>query len=209
MRNAALLWLAGLWHLGMRILNNQVEKKVICWKSCLWKMLGLCRYECMGVVLCGALQVVHTKNTAICHSGLKILEKQAWKQAKTAGLLAFVMVFFNSVKAIKGLHNNRLLAQLGNSKNKLKRNKHSWLSGEMLLTHFKATQPCWSSTKGAWDEGIWCSSGCSAVSAIVLLKIKRWLLSYWVLPHGCTIHMDQQLVHHVCKWGRLIESLRM
>jgi len=74
--------------------------------------------------------------------GLKILEKQASKQAKAVSLLAFVMVFFTSVKAIKGLHNNPSPAALGNSKNKLKRNKHSWLSGEMLLPHFKATQPC-------------------------------------------------------------------
>lgn len=47
-------------------------------------------------------------------------------------MLAFVMVFFTSVKAIKGLHNNPSLAALGNSKNKLKRDKHSRPSGEML-----------------------------------------------------------------------------
>lgn len=47
-----------------------------------------------------------TKNTAICHLGQKILEKQMSKQAKAASLLVFVMVFFSSIKTIKGFYNN-------------------------------------------------------------------------------------------------------
>lgn len=88
-------------------------------------------WELCSAVLCKK-STLNTKNIAICHLGLKILEKQASKQAKAVSLLAFVMVFFTSVKAIKGLHNNPSLAALGNSKNKLKRDKHSRPSGEML-----------------------------------------------------------------------------
>lgn len=73
--------------------------------------------DSFSAVLCKR-SVLTTKNTATCHSGLKILEKQVSKQAKAVSLLAFATVS-SSVQAIKGFYNNRSLAALGNSKNKL------------------------------------------------------------------------------------------
>lgn len=141
MRNMALLC---LWASDTLILWSSVIKKpAICCKSWPEKLFDLWRSECMRLAL--QVVLVTTKNTAICHSGLKILEKQASKQAKPRSLLAFVMVF-SSVQAIKGFYNNRSLAALGNSKIMLNWDKCSWFSGEMLVIHFKAALPCWASS---------------------------------------------------------------